>query len=164
MARPLIAVVGPGADASAVECRLAESLGGLFAEKGWVVVTGGLAVGVMDAACRGASRKGGLSLGILPGTDRSGASPYLSLALPTGLGQARNALLVTVCDAVTVCGMSAGTASEAALALRMAKPTVFVGTSPEVRVFFSTLSCERQPRFVATPEEAIQLLDTALGA
>jgi uncharacterized protein (TIGR00725 family) len=163
VALPLVAVVGPGAGAGAAECRLAESLGKLLALRNWALVTGGLALGVMGAASRGAALAGALTLGILPGRDHEGASAHLTLALPTGLGEARNALLVAVCDAIVVCGMSAGTASEAALALRMGKPTVFVAAEPSTRTFFAPLASSDQLRFVETPEAALEVLAEMLG-
>jgi uncharacterized protein (TIGR00725 family) len=84
-------------------------------------------VGVMEAACRGASERGGLTVGILPGRDRAGANAYLTVALPTGLGELRNGLVVATSEAVIAVGGSWGTLSEIALAMRTGKPTIVLG-------------------------------------
>jgi uncharacterized protein (TIGR00725 family) len=73
-----------------------------------VVVTGGLG-GVMEAACRGAREAGGTTIGVLPGSDRSAANPYVDVAMPTGLGEARNALVVRAADALVAIGGAYGT-------------------------------------------------------
>jgi uncharacterized protein (TIGR00725 family) len=121
-----VAVIGPG-DAAAEELDAAEELGRLLAEDGAVVVCGGLG-GVMEAACRGARSAGGLTLGILPGRDRRDANPYVEVALPTGLGEARNALVVRAADVVVAVGGGYGTLSEIALALKAGTPVVGIGT------------------------------------
>jgi uncharacterized protein (TIGR00725 family) len=121
-----VAVVGPG-DAAADELAAAEELGRLLAEAGAAVVCGGLG-GVMEAACRGARSAGGLTLGILPGRDRRDANPYVQVAVPTGLGEARNALVVRAADAVVAVGGGYGTLSEIALALKGGTPVVGLGT------------------------------------
>jgi uncharacterized protein (TIGR00725 family) len=119
---PYIAVVGP-AEADAETYALAVEVGRLIAEQGGIVLCGGLG-GVMEAAARGASQAGGSSLGILPGGDRSAANPYVTVALATGLGELRNALLVRCSDAVLAVGGSWGTMSEVTLAVRLGKPVV----------------------------------------
>jgi uncharacterized protein (TIGR00725 family) len=88
-----------------------------------VIVCGGLG-GVMEAACRGAKDAGGTTLGILPGTDRSAANEYVDVALATGLGEARNALVVRAADALVAVGGGYGTLSEIALALKAGKRVV----------------------------------------
>ena len=82
----------------------------------------------MEAACRGAKQAGGLTVGILPGSDRSDANPYVDVALPTGLGEARNALVVRAADAVIAIGGGYGTLSEIALALKAGKPVIGLDT------------------------------------
>lgn len=123
--RRYVGVVGPG-HASPEEVEQAAEVGRLLAGEGMVVVTGGLG-GVMGAAARGCDEAGGTSVGLLPGDDRSEADPHLSVALPTGLGEMRNALLVRSCDAVVAVGSSWGTLSEVALAARTGVPVVTVG-------------------------------------
>src|SRR5689334_1203218 len=93
----------------------------------------------MEAATRGAASAGGLTIGILPSTDKRDAPDELAIALPTGLGEARNAVLVTAADAVVACGMSPGTASEVALSLRAGKPTILVRPTVDTIAFFTGL-------------------------
>lgn len=121
-----MAVVGPGA-ASPEQEAVAEEVGRLLARRGAVVVCGGLG-GVMEAACRGASREGGTTVGVLPGLDRGAANPFVSVAVATGLGEARNALVVRAADALIAVGGAYGTLSEIALALKAGKPVIGLGT------------------------------------
>lgn len=124
---PTIAVIGPGRDASDAELAQAEEAGASIAAAGATLVCGGLG-GVMEAACRGARSRGGLTVGLLPGTDREDANGWVVLALPTGLGEARNALIVRAADAVVAIGGGWGTLSEIAFALRAGVPVLGVGT------------------------------------
>jgi uncharacterized protein (TIGR00725 family) len=121
-----VAVVGPGDDAAREEMDIARQVGRLLADRKVIVVCGGLA-GVMSAACEGASNAGGLTIGLLPGRDRAAGNQYLSVALPTGLGELRNGMVVAVSDAVIAIGGSWGTLSEISLAMRAGKPTVVIG-------------------------------------
>ena len=98
-------------------------MGRELAARGAVLVCGGLG-GVMEAACRGAKDAGGRTVGILPGTDRAAANPFVDTAIPTGLGEARNALVVRAADALISVGGGYGTLSEIALALKAGKPVV----------------------------------------
>lgn len=111
-----VAVCGSGAPDDAA-AGAAHEVGRLLAERGAIVVCGGLG-GVMEEACRGAREAGGVSVGFLPGTDRRAANPYVSVAVPTGLGEARNALVVRAADAVVAIAGEYGTLSEIALALK----------------------------------------------
>jgi uncharacterized protein (TIGR00725 family) len=120
-----VAVVGAG-HASAEEERAAEAVGRGLAEAGAVLVCGGLG-GVMEAACRGAKSVGGTTVGILPGTRRADANPYVDVAVPTGLGELRNGLVVRAADALVAVGGEFGTLSEIALALKAGKPVIGLG-------------------------------------
>jgi len=82
----------------------------------------------MDAAARGCEAAGGTSVGILPGDDRTVSSPHLTVRIATGLGEARNAIVARAADAVIAVGGEFGTLSEIALALKMGKPVVGLGT------------------------------------
>ena len=82
----------------------------------------------MAAACRGAKAAGGLTVGLLPGRHPGDANPWVDIAIPTGLGETRNALVVAAAGAVVAVGGEYGTLSEIALALRARKPVVGVGT------------------------------------
>lgn len=123
---PYVAVVGAGV-ASAGEQAAAEEIGRGVAAAGAVVVTGGLG-GVMEAASRGAASAGGLVVGVLPGTDRAAANRWVGVALPTGLGEGRNLLVVRSADVVVGVGGEWGTLSEIALALKAGTPVVGLGT------------------------------------
>jgi len=123
---PYIAVVGPG-EATADELQAAEDVGARLAAAGSVVVTGGLG-GVMEAASRGARSKRGMTVGLLPGSDRRAANGWVEVALPTGMGELRNGLIVRAADAVVAIGGGAGTLSEIALALKLGKRVVGLGT------------------------------------
>jgi uncharacterized protein (TIGR00725 family) len=102
---------------------VAERVGRLVAQRGALVVCGGLG-GVMEAACRGAKRAGGTTIGLLPGLDRGSANPFVDVALPTGLGEARNALVVRAADVLVAIGGGHGTLSEIALALKAGKRVI----------------------------------------
>ena len=124
---PCIAVIGPGRDVDPRELAAAEEAGAAIADAGATLVCGGLG-GVMEAACRGARSRGGLTIGLLPGDDREDANGWVVLALPTGLGEARNALIVRAAGAVVAIGGGWGTLSEIALALRRGIPVLGVHT------------------------------------
>lgn len=145
----LIAVVGSG-EATPQEEAWAYEVGRRLAMAGAVVVCGGRG-GVMEAVCRGAVEAGGLTVGILPGSDHREANPYVRLPLPTGLGEVRNALVVRVAHAVIAIGGEFGTLSEIALALKWGIPVIGLGTwslhRPGVAVPMEVVS---------TPEEAVR--------
>lgn len=102
---------------------MAEEVGRLLAEAGAIVVSGGLG-GVMEAASKGAREAGGTTLGILPSVDRREANPWLTVAVPTGMGEARNALVVRAAEGVIAVGGEWGTLSEIAFARKTGKPVV----------------------------------------
>ena len=139
-----IAVVGAGR-ASEDQAGAAEAVGRALAEAGAVLVCGGLG-GVMEAACRGAKAGGGTTVGILPGPDRGAANPHVDVAVATGLGEARNALVVRAADALVAIGGEYGTLSEIALAVKAGKPVVGLGTWELDAV-----------RIALSPEEAVRL-------
>jgi uncharacterized protein (TIGR00725 family) len=123
---PYVAVVG-GGDAVRPDLDRAEEVGRLLARAGAVLVCGGLG-GVMHAAARGCESEGGISIGILPGDDRAPASAHLTVAIATGLGETRNAVIARAVDAMIAVAGEFGTLSEIALALRMGKPVVGLDT------------------------------------
>ena len=123
MMRPLyVAVCGAG-NASPEEEGWAEDIGRRLAEAGAVVVTGGLG-GVMAAAAKGAASASGTAIGILPGLDRDDANTFNSIVIPTGMGEARNTLIVRAADVLIAIGGEFGTLSEIAFALRTEVPVV----------------------------------------
>jgi uncharacterized protein (TIGR00725 family) len=121
-----VAVVGPG-DASPAEIEAAEQIGRAIAHAGATLVCGGLG-GVMAAACRGACAAGGMTVGILPGSDRAAANRWVRVAIPTGLGELRNGLVVRAADVVVAVGGAYGTLSEVAFALKTGVPVIGLGT------------------------------------
>jgi uncharacterized protein (TIGR00725 family) len=121
-----VAVIG-GSEAAPDELATAEVLGRLIANEGWILVCGGLG-GVMEAAARGCAAEGGTAIGILPGDDRRAANPHVLVSIPTGMGEARNALVARAADVVIALGGEFGTLSEIALALKMGKPVIGIGT------------------------------------
>ena len=124
--KPYVGVVGAGL-ATEAELELAGGVGRLIAEAGAVLVCGGLG-GVMDAAARACQEAGGASLGVLPGDDRLAASRHLTMAVATGMGEARNAIVARTADVLIAVGGEYGTLSEIAFALKMGKPVVGLST------------------------------------
>lgn len=145
-----VAVVGDG-HCSPEVAALAETVGRELARRGAVLVCGGLG-GVMEAACRGARAAGGLTIGILPGALRHEANPYVDIPIVTGMGEARNVLVVQSSQAVIAVHGEYGTLSEIAHALKLGIPVVGLGTWE--------LSRDGQPRQsivrAQTPQEAVQ--------
>ncbi|NHN60065.1 MULTISPECIES: TIGR00725 family protein [Halorussus] len=109
-----VSVIG-GSTVTDEQASDAEAVGRLLAERGHTVVCGGLG-GVMAAACRGASEAGGRTIGILPGEDLAAANPHVDTAIATGLGHARNALVVMNGNAVVAVDGGVGTLSEVGFA------------------------------------------------
>jgi len=122
----IIAVIGDSS-CSPEEAKLAESVGELLAQQGANIVCGGLG-GVMEAVCRGAKSKGGLTVGILPGEDSSMANPWVDIPVVTGLGEARNVMVVKSAQAVIAIGGGYGTLSEIAYALKSSIPVIGLNT------------------------------------
>lgn len=141
------------------EARWAEEVGSHIARRGHILLCGGRG-GVMEAACKGARREGGITVGVLPGSDRSEANPYLSVALPTGLGEARNLIVVRGGEAVVAVGGSYGTLSEIAFALKSGRPVV--GLESWTATASSGAEAEILP--ANSPEEAVELALTELEA
>jgi len=145
MRAPLVAVVG-GGKCSGAEAAWAAAVGRLVAEGGAVLICGGLG-GVMEAAARGAKQAGGLTIGILPGSDPEAANPHIDVAIATGMGEMRNALIVRAAGAVIAIGGGWGTLSEIALARRIETPVVGLHDA-----FVPTVAIPR----VEQPEQAVQ--------
>ena len=158
MTSPVVAVVGPGEGATEELCVLAADLGRLLAKRGAVVLTGGLG-GVMAAAARGAREGGGLAVGLLPGADRAAGNADNTVAIATGLGQGRNALIVRSADALIAVGGSWAPLSEIAMARRAGKPVVCMHGWR-----INDADGQAVPLDVAaTPEQAIDQLARALA-
>ncbi len=126
MSPVFIAVIG-GSTCSAEDARVAEAVGRGLAARGAVVVCGGLG-GIMEAACRGARSAGGLTVGILPGDDRRSANAYVDVPVVTGMGHARNAIVVKSAQAAIAIDGSYGTLSEIGFALQNGIAVIGLGT------------------------------------
>jgi uncharacterized protein (TIGR00725 family) len=145
-----VSVIGSGAEHEG----RAEEVGRLLAERGCVVVTGGLGE-VMAAAARGAKRAGGTTIGILPGERRADANEWIDHVVVTGIGHARNLAVVASGDAVIAVGGSWGTLAEIAFARRLGRPVVVLEPGWEV----AGEGIER----AATPGEAVDLASRLVG-
>ena len=121
-----IAVVG-GAQCSEEEYRIAYEVGTEIARHQAVLICGG-GSGVMEAAAKGAADAGGASIGILPGEKSAQGNRFLSYAVATGLGEARNAVIARTADLMIAVGGEYGTLSEIALALKMEKPVIVLNS------------------------------------
>lgn len=160
--RLVIGVMGAGEGALPAHLALAEQLGEAIAGRGWVLLTGGRPVGVMDAASRGAKRVAdSLVIGVLP--DAAGpVSPHVDVAIYTDMGQARNVVNVLSSDVIVAIGVTgAGTASEVALAIKADKPVILLAPLAEAAAFFDTLG--GQVMVAATVDEVITHLQRLLS-
>jgi len=124
--KKFIAVIG-GSQCSSQEAKLAEEVGRELARRGVALVCGGLG-GVMEAACKGASSEGGVTIGILPGENRQAANSYVQIPIVTGIGYARNVAVVKSAQAVIAIGGNYGTLSEIAHALQSGIPIIGLNT------------------------------------
>ncbi len=157
MRQPIIGVMGPGEQATVEHVQQAYHLGQCIATAGWIVLTGGRNVGVMDAASRGAKSAGGVTVGILPTCDRTILSEAVDIPIFTDMGHARNVINVLSSDVVVACGMGLGTASEVALALKTGKFVILLGATELENAFFKEFSCSRLKLADSVPSAIAQL-------
>jgi uncharacterized protein (TIGR00725 family) len=128
---PIIAVIGAGQCESSIY-QLALEVGEEIAKRGAILVCGGLG-GVMEAAAKGASMAGGLTVGILPGPSCNSANPYIKIPVATDMGQARNVIIAHTADGLVAVSGGAGTLSEIGHGLKIGKPIVGLKTIPNLR-------------------------------
>ena len=145
-----IGVIGAGKCSKKIY-DLAFEVGAGIAKKGAVLVCGGLG-GVMEGAAKGAKENGGLTLGLLPGDEKIDANPYIDIPIPTGIGEARNLLVIRTSDAVVALPGRYGTLSELAFCLKMDKPVVGI----------STWQVAEKMKQTKDPKEAVKLVFQAL--
>ncbi len=157
MRTKIIGIMGPGVGATAQDCENAYQLGQLIALAGWVLLTGGRNVGVMDAAAQGAKQENGLTIGILPTDDPNTISMAIDIPIITNMGNARNQINVLSSDVVIACGMGTGTASEIALALKAEKKVILLSNHKESKVFFQNLA-PTNILIAESPQIAINLI------
>ena len=149
-----IAVIG-GNQCSPQEAQLAEEVGRELARRGAILVCGGLS-GVMEAACRGASSEGGITIGILPGESRQAANPYVQIPIATGLGYARNLAVVKSAQAVIAIGGSYGTLSEISHALQSGIPVIGLNT-------WSLSRNNQQDNSIIPAQNAVEAVNKAIS-
>jgi hypothetical protein len=155
--RPIVAVVGSGS-CSPEEAALAEAVGRGLAEGGATLICGGLE-GVMAAAARGARSAGGVTIAVLPGSSTADANPYIDIPIATGMGEARNLILVRTASAVIAIGGEFGTLSEIAFALKLGRPVIGLDTWELSKQGHANDSILR----AGTPEEAVRLALVAIS-
>ena len=146
-----IGVIGAG-ECSEKTYQLARKLGSEIGKKGWILVCGGLG-GVMEAAARGCAEAGGMTVGILPGLDKTSANLYIKIPLATGLGEGRNLLVVRASDVLVSVAGGYGTLSEIALALKVNKPVIGLETWEDIQ----------DVKYVSSAEEAVRLVEKLLA-
>ncbi|HBQ28776.1 MAG TPA: TIGR00725 family protein [Desulfotomaculum sp.] len=148
-----IGVIGAG-ECTVSEASLAEEVGREIARRKAVLICGGRR-GIMEAAAKGAKGAGGLVIGILPGKSRQEGNPYLTVALATGLGDARNAVIACACDVLIAIYGGYGTLSEIGLALKMGKPVVGLFT-------WELVQKEKRPFAVHQARSAVEAVELAI--
>lgn len=121
-----VAVIGPS-DCTSAERADAFKIGAMLAARGSVLICGG-GSGVMEAASQGAHSENGVVIGVLPGNDHAAGNPYLTYAIATGLGEARNAIIARTADVLIAVGGEYGTLSEIALAMKMSKKVILLSS------------------------------------
>ena len=141
-----IGVIGAG-ECSTEIYSIAYEVGCLVGQNKWVLVCGGLG-GVMEGAAKGCFENGGITVGILPSTEKRSANPFVTLAIPTGMGEARNVLVVRASDVVVAIAGGYGTLSEIGLALKIGKPVIGLKTWPGVDGI----------DYIETPDQAINMV------
>ncbi|MHA1590433.1 MAG: TIGR00725 family protein [Candidatus Njordarchaeales archaeon] len=121
----LVGIIGDSETDNYEELEFAEKLGEELAKRGYAIICGGRG-GVMEAVAKGAKKYGGLTIGILPGFDKSEANPYIDVVIPTGLGWARNSIVALAADIIVAIGGKSGTLSEIAYAWMYGKKIIAV--------------------------------------
>jgi uncharacterized protein (TIGR00725 family) len=129
--RPAIAVIGGGDGASVEVLELAHQVGIEIGAHGATLICGGRG-GVMEASARGASERGAHTIGILPGYEHGAANPYIEFVIATGMGEARNAVVIGSADAVIALAGEGGTLSEIGFALKLGRPLVALRAWPQI--------------------------------
>lgn len=156
----IISVIG-GADSSSETLKLAEDIGAEIAKRGVALACGGL-MGVMEAACRGAKKYDGVTIGILPSNFKKDANKYVDYAIPTGLGYTRNFLVAKTGDAVIAIDGSAGTLSEIAIAWFSDKTIVALASSGGWAAKLAGTQIDKRRNDVVfsaeTPQEALDII------
>jgi uncharacterized protein (TIGR00725 family) len=151
--------MGPGENAAPDENEMAYELGKEIAKQGWITLTGGRSFGIMDAALKGASEAGGLTIGILPGDSDSNSSDHAQIKIVTSMGSGRNYISVLSSHVMVVLGMASGTASEVALALKSKKKVILLNQDEITIRFFKNLGSYNVLVTKTVPETIMQIKD-----
>lgn len=143
--KKIIGLIGGSVCTKDIE-EAAERVGKGIAERGGILICGGLG-GVMEAGCRGAKEAGGMTIGILPGMNPNDANKYVDIPIPTGIGYARNIIIVNASDSVIAVNGKFGTLSEIAFCLQFGVPVI------------GLFSWEIDPSIIIanTPEQAVDI-------
>ncbi len=157
----IISVIGASV-VDAKVAKIAQEVGSAIAKRGYILACGGLG-GVMEAACKGAKSAKGTTIGILPGVEKSEANQYVDIVIPTGIGLARNLIVVAAGDGIIVISGGSGTLGELSFAWQLAKPIVTITPSGGWAEKFAgqTLDDRRIDKIESanTAEEALDILD-----
>ncbi len=152
-----ITVIGSAQPINPDVYQMAEELGKAIASRGAVLITGGRG-GVMEAVCKGAKEKQGLTVGILPGCNKD-ANPYVDIIIVTGMGDGRNIINIKSADAIIAVNGGAGTLSEIALALKTDRKVIAIRPSGGVAEKMAGIVIDgREVTSVESVEEAIDLV------
>jgi len=157
MNKKIVGVMGPGSGASENDIELAKEVGKLIAKNDWILLSGGMKKGVMDAVNIGAKSGGGLTLGILPNDDLSTHSENLDISIITNMRGGRNYINVSSSHVIIVIGMGPGTSSEVSFAIQLGKNIIFMNQSEETIQFFKSLNKDLV-HVENSPEGAIELI------
>jgi len=142
--KKIIAVIG-GRNCTEEQYQIAREVGRLIAENGAILICGGRS-GIMEAVCRGADEAGGIAVGILPGDDKLDANEWVTVPIATGIGLARNAVIIRSATAAIAIGGSYGTLSEIAYCKQFGVPVYGI----------QSWDIDGLPN-IETPEEAVRL-------
>ena len=162
----LIGVIGSGSEELDEKIyKTAEKLGRLIAKENFALVCGGR-FGVMEAVCKGVKSAQGFTIGFLPGLDKNTANKYIDLIIPTGMGEARNLILVSTADAIITIAGDSGTLSEIAFAWKMSKPIISLNSTGgwSTKLADTKIDHKRKDKIhsAKTPEDAINILKNLL--
>ncbi len=162
----IIGVVGSGSeDIDEKIYEIAEKLGSLIAQENFALVCGGL-FGVMEAVCKGAKSANGFTIGFIPSMDKKTANPYVDLIIPTGIGEARNLILVSTADVIITIAGESGTLSEIAFAWKMSKPIISLSTTGgwSTKLADTKIDNRRKDKIynAQSPKDAIEILKNLL--
>ncbi|MEX2604483.1 MAG: TIGR00725 family protein [Gracilimonas sp.] len=159
--KKIIGIMGPGEGATFSDKETATKVGKLLAKQEYIVLTGGRASGVMEAAMKGAKSAGGTTIGVLPSEDGTGQSEYVDILIKTGMGHARNIINVLTSDVVVGIGTGPGTTSEIALAIKTGKPIILLNQTSESINFFQKFNFSELHQ-AKSIEEALQLIKSVI--